>query len=350
MRLGDLAHGRDNNFQLIRFLSATAVIVFHCYALTGRLALEPVALLLGNESTGSIGVKSFFVVSGFLVTRSFIERGSLRAFLAARVLRIYPALIVATLFSVAVAAWSSAIALPAFLADPLTHRYVLGNGLGWRTEFVLPGAFPDNPFPHGVNGSLWTIPIEIRMYLFCAAFGVLGLLNRRFSFNVALAALIAFFAWQPELLPIEPANEYARGFAMNFAAGAFACVHRDRIALHPGAAALAVALMAWNPGGVGTGPLMVPLLAYALLVLAYHPQMRFSAFNRLGDYSYGLYLYAFPIQQALVLLNRDITPWRLFALALPLTLAVAALSWHGVEKPALGLKSRFRSAAESISA
>ena len=82
------------------------------------------------------------------------------------------------------------------------------------------------------------------------------------------------------------------------------------------------------------------LLAYALLTFALHPKLRLAAFNRFGDYSYGLYVYAFPIQQALVSLEPGLGPLGLFALASVATLAVAIVSWHGMEKPALGLKSK----------
>jgi peptidoglycan/LPS O-acetylase OafA/YrhL len=89
------------------------------------------------------------------------------------------------------------------------------------------------------------------------------------------------------------------------------------------------------------GPASLALLAYVLLTFALHPKLRFAAFNRIGDYSYGLYVYAFPIQQALVHVQRDLGPIALFAAAFALTLLVAIASWHGMEKPALGLKSRF---------
>jgi peptidoglycan/LPS O-acetylase OafA/YrhL len=79
-----------------------------------------------------------------------------------------------------------------------------------------------------------------------------------------------------------------------------------------------------------------------ILVLAYHPRVRFNAYNRVGDYSYGVYVYAFPLQQTLVERLPSLQPLALFALALPCTLAVAMLSWHALERPALALKSRAR--------
>src|SRR5205823_1760511 len=102
-----------------------------------------------------------------------------------------------------------------------------------------------------------------------------------------------------------------------------------------------LALIVVNPMGIGRGVLFDPLLTYALLMLAYHPALQWRAFNGLGDYSYGLYVYSFPIQQTIVYVMPEVSPLLLFALAMLLTLAVAALSWHMVEKPLLGLKSRF---------
>ena len=133
----------------------------------------------------------------------------------------------------------------------------------------------------------------------------------------------------------------AMRLALAFALGAFAWVNREWIPLSPSAASIAALLLAINPGDIVRGPLFVPLAAYILLTLALHPMLRFASFNRIGDYSYGLYLYAFPIQQALVHAQPDIGPFTLFAEAFGSTLAVAIFSWYGIERPALGLKSTF---------
>jgi peptidoglycan/LPS O-acetylase OafA/YrhL len=88
--------------------------------------------------------------------------------------------------------------------------------------------------------------------------------------------------------------------------------------------------------------LLPPLLVYTVLVIAYDPRLRVRALNRTGDYSYGLYVYAFPVQQTLVRHFAGIEPAWLFALTLPITGMLAAMSWHWLEQPALALKSRFR--------
>jgi peptidoglycan/LPS O-acetylase OafA/YrhL len=126
-----------------------------------------------------------------------------------------------------------------------------------------------------------------------------------------------------------------------FALGSLASVWRGAMPVSLTVAAIALLLVIVNPAGLARGVLFAPLLAYIVLVAAYHPRLTWPAFNRLGDYSYGVYVYSFPIQQTLIERIPGIEPMPLFALALPLTLAVAVLSWHCIERPALGLKSRF---------
>ena len=83
-------------------------------------------------------------------------------------------------------------------------------------------------------------------------------------------------------------------------------------------------------------------VAYGTLVLAYHPRIQWRAYNRVGDYSYGLYVYAFPVQQTIISRIPGLTSVELFLVSFPVTLALAAISWHALERPMLALKSRFR--------
>ncbi len=341
MRLSELAQGRDNNFQLIRFLAATAVILFHCYALTNRWTDEPLWRLAPELNLGALGVQCFFVVSGFLVTRSWLDRRRLVQFVAARALRIYPALACATAVSIALAAWSSTMPLPAFLADPATADYAWRTALGWTFRDRLPGAFATNPFPHGVNGSLWTLPIELRLYVVIALAGTIGLVGRRCLWLAALLAAGALFFARPDLLPLEPNDGVTRNLVLLFMLGSVACAWRASLPVSLAGLGVALALVVANPFALGRGALFPWLLAYAVLVVAYHPRLTWRAFNRVGDYSYGLYIYAFPLQQTLVARLPGLEPLALFAWSLPLTLALSVASWHLLEQPALGLKSRF---------
>lgn len=345
-RLGARTAGRENNVQLLRLVAAAAVVVFHCYALTDQWTREPLYRLVPELNLGALGVKMFFVISGFLVTQSWLAHPRFRTFVASRVLRIYPALIAATLFTIALAAASSTQPLRAFLGDPLTLDYLWRTASGVEVRDRLPGAFAANPFPDAVNGSLWTLPIELRLYVGLLAAGLAGLLARRRAWiGVVALGIVVCALWPPPLalaLNTAPNAVVVLKLALLFALGSVAYVWRNAIPLARSGVLIAAALVAWDPGGVFRGPLFEPLLAYSILVIAYHPHWQWPAFNRIGDYSYGLYVYSFPLQQTLV---QRVSPWEplvLFAVALPCALAAAALSWHALERPALGLKSGFR--------
>jgi peptidoglycan/LPS O-acetylase OafA/YrhL len=340
--LSALAHGRDNNFQLIRLAAAAAVVFFHSYALTNHWTDEPLWRVIPELNFAVLGVASFFVISGFLVTQSWLARAGVVPFVAARVLRIYPALICAVAFTVALAWASSAFDAAAFFGNPQTLDYVLHVTPGWEMRYRLPGAFAANPVPHDVNGSLWTLPVELRLYAAVLVAGITGLLARPIAWLLVLSALLVLLVLRPEWFPMPALDSVTKDLLLLFALGSLAYVWRNAIPVSLAVAAVAMLLVVLNPAGLARGILMLPLLAYLVLVAAYHPWLSWPAFNRVGDYSYGVYVYAFPIQQILVERIPLIEPLPLFALALPATLAVAVLSWHCVEKPALGLKSRFR--------
>ncbi|MCC7112797.1 MAG: acyltransferase [Burkholderiales bacterium] len=340
--LAQASDGRDNNVLALRYLAAAGVILFHCYALTDRWIDEPLWRVAPPLNFGALGVQVFFVLSGVLVARSWIERPSLAAYAAARALRIYPALVAATILTIALAGAGSALPWREFLASGATWRYLAGTATGYDALAALPGAYAANPYPHAVNGSLWTLPVELRLYVAVAIAGVLGLLVRPRAWLVASALLVgAALAW-PDRVPLDPRGPDTRLAALLFLLGSLATVWRARVVLSVPAAALLVVAVAVDPGGaLREGPAFAVALAYVVLVVGWHPALRVPAVHRAPDASYGLYVYAFPIQQTIVRLDRDIGPLALFAATLAATLALAALSWTLIEAPALRLKSRF---------
>jgi peptidoglycan/LPS O-acetylase OafA/YrhL len=340
-RLAALAHGRDNNFQLIRLLAATAVVLFHSYALTNHWTDEPLWRRVPELNFGALGVACFFVISGFLVTQSWLARERVVPFVAARALRIYPALAGAVVLTLTLAWMSGTLAWGAFFTDPQTLDYIAHVTPAWEMRHQLPGAFAANPTPHDVNGSLWTLPVELRLYVAVLVAGMFGLLARRVAFFAVLWLLLLWCVWRPLGLPPPPFDKVTGDLVLLFALGSLAFAWRKSIPVSLGIAAVVLLLVIVNPADLARGPLFAPLLAYIVLVAAYHPRLAWPAFNRVGDYSYGVYVYSFPIQQTLVQRIPGIEPAPLFAMAMTLTLVVAALSWHCLEQPALGLKSRF---------
>jgi len=345
--LAEQAAGRDNNVLAIRYAAAASVILFHCYALTDHWLDEPLYAAFAPMNLGALGVEVFFVLSGFLVTQSWLQHPSAKAFAMARVLRIYPALVAATVFTIVVAGASSTLPWGEYLASPTTWRYFVRTASGFDVVDKLPGVFADNPFPHAANGSLWTLPVELRLYVLVGLVGIVGLLARPGAWLVAAIALcLAMVAW-PDLVPLDPNTRGTRLAAFLFVLGSLASVWRRHVPLSLPGAALALALpFADAHGFARDGPLFALLLSYVVLVVAYHPALRLPGLAGKPDYSYGLYVYAFPIQQTLVRLAPGIAPSLLFVAAVALTLAIAALSWHALEAPALRLKSRFRSSPD----
>jgi peptidoglycan/LPS O-acetylase OafA/YrhL len=339
MHIADRTECRDNNFNLIRFAAASGVIWFHSYALALKPADEPLfRSFLHPFDVGFLAVAAFFVVSGFLVTRSFAMRRTPIAFVAARLLRIYPGLALAALFTVVLAGICSTLPWRDYLSAPATHEYLWRTATGWNIVDTLPGAFATNPYPRVVNGSLWTLPLELRMYLGCLIAGLLGLFQRTWMFNITFAMGVALFWLMPEWFPIEQGRWIARQLGLAFALGGLAWVNRNRIPISPLAAGAAGLLLLVSPVSLRS-ILVLPVLAYALLAFAMHPMFQIPAFTRTGDYSYGLYIYAFPIQQALLSRPGPPDPVAIFAWTFPAALALAFISWHVVEKPALRLKS-----------
>jgi peptidoglycan/LPS O-acetylase OafA/YrhL len=330
-----LARRRDN-FLALRMIAAILVVLGHCYALSapGNTERDPGLRLLGHTYTHLAGVMMFFAISGHLVTLSWQRRPDLARFLRARALRILPALatcvvLTAFVFGPLLTGWPIA----AYLADAQPYRYVAGNATLLSLQWFLPGVFTENPVSPFVNSSLWTLPVEALLYLVVAACGVLGLLRGRRLANLAILALVGvFLAW-----PLARGDlGIDRMLMAFFAFGALMCVNRDHVPVaFPVLAALAFAGWALHDTAAYRY-LLAAAIAYGAFWLAYGPRIPWP--SRIGDWSYGTYLWAFPVEQAVLALTPLREPLALFAATLPPTLLLAALSWHFVEQPALRRK------------
>jgi peptidoglycan/LPS O-acetylase OafA/YrhL len=167
LKLSNCTQSKDNNFNLIRIIAAVAVLITHSFALVnGTGDAEPFRYSLGM-TIGSIAVDVFFITSGFLVSASLINRQSTVEFILARFLRIYPALLVMLFLSVFVlGVFFTSLPLSSYLLDSKTYIYLLKcSTLVAGVVYQLPGVFDKNPYQYAINGSLWTMPYEIRMYI-----------------------------------------------------------------------------------------------------------------------------------------------------------------------------------------
>jgi peptidoglycan/LPS O-acetylase OafA/YrhL len=343
----EYARGRDNNLNLIRFLAASAVLVSHSYPIAGAAGAEPLVKFIGI-SGGAVAVDIFFATSGFLVTRSLLTSGHTLDFVVARILRIYPALLaVIALTVVGLGVAATSLSWQAYLRHAQTKDYLMNAAAIFNTRFFLPGVFDGNPYPSSVNGSLWTLMWELRMYgvvaLTWLALRPSGSARLRWYGRVviALAVVFAGLSIAPFLtqLPVFETDDYqsAARFGTTFFCGAGFYVLRDRIELNRLPLAISAAMLV---AGVllKFWPLYYFALTYLVLYAAYVPAGSVRRFNGVGDYSYGIYIYAFPIQQSVSAMAPAISPSGMTLIALPITLALAWCSWHLIEKRALGAR------------
>jgi peptidoglycan/LPS O-acetylase OafA/YrhL len=335
-----LKQGRDN-FLLLRLLAAAMVIFGHSYAVAQIPGVHDFIGMAGwgpGVYTGSIAVDIFFVVSGFLVVGSYVKRRDLKFFVRSRFLRIVPAYLACVVITAyVIGPLVTQLPFGEYLRHPGTVGYVLKNLNFTSLEWYLPGVFESNPHPGVVNGSLWTLPAEVRMYIWVAVFGLLGLLHRRWAFNLVLGTLFVLSTWFPETaIGMFRVDSYFR-LAGLFALGAFLYVNREFIPVNGYIAAALILLTWWLHGTPHFMSLFGLALGYTSLWFAYVPKLQW--FNRLGDYSYGVYLWGFPVQQCVAWTIGTPSPMQVFTIAMPTTLLIAMVSWHWLEKPALKLKN-----------
>ena len=343
MQLSSFTPGKNNNFNLIRIIAALAVLVGHSFALLRQP--EPFSQLLGM-SLGSMAVDIFFIASGFLVAGSLLIKQSMSEYVLARILRIYPALLTMLLVTVfLLGAFFTSFSLASYYADSQIYLYLIKClTLISGVRYYLPGVFDSNPFKGAVNGSLWTLVYEVKMYIYLAMLWLTSSLVKHhrvkfFEYLIVLCTALAIALVFVHHFYIKDESNAVRLFFMFFS-GASYWILKER-----------VKLLGPLFGGVSVALLVSPFfnqqvffvlyqlgIAYLLFYLAYIPAGTIRKYNAAGDYSYGVYIYAFPVQQSVVALFPDMSVLQMMLLSALITLILAILSWHLIERRALRLK------------
>lgn len=334
--------GIGPGFDAARVALALAILCWHSVMTSYGLEAELAVWASPYSAPLSALMPMFFALSGFLVMGSFERTRDLKTFLGLRALRILPALTTEILISAFVlGSLLTTRPLASYFTDPLFFKY-FGSLVG-KVSVALPGVFETNPRPGLVNVSLWTIAPELTCYMYLGLQVALRL--RRFGVTVAACALIlANVAADVGGAPTSGADGVvlSRFLVLSFALGNLLYVWRDRIPFR------------WDLAGLcaGAGLLLVrdPHLVYlALAGFAY--LIVFVGCCRVplpypfstGDYSYGIYLYAFPIQQTFAQFfpaHRQAF-WSILA-CVPVVCCIAFASWWLVEKPALRFRKFLR--------
>ena len=309
---------RANSFDLLRLLAAAAVIYHHVFAIRRDEIPH-----LGYMDFGELGVGIFFAISGYLVTSSWRRAPQARAFFLKRALRIFPGLIASLILTVLVLSSFSTLGHAAYFSSQETLLYIVRNALLYPVTYELPGVFDRNDLPGVVNGSLWTLRLEFTFYIGIAALGLIGALRASTTialmFVSAVVAIALYVVW-PDLSGGGLLRLLALTcvFGFIFISGAWMSISGFEAK--------------WWMAGISLALLFTPLWFLALPVLAIYLG-KFNSPALPADISYGLYIYAFPIQQILST-NGSLNIWTSLALTVP----IAVLSWFFVERPALAFK------------
>lgn len=326
-----------DNFNFLRLLAAWLVLFSHAYPLTGAGAAEPLlALTSGKMTLGTLAVGMFFSISGYLITGSAYARSSFGSFLSARVRRIFPALtVVVVLSAIALGPLMTSLSLIHYFSNTSVLTYVLRNLSLFHLQYGLPGVFDATPYGAVVNGSLWTLPIEFALYLAIGAsvFGLrlLGWQQRPLIPLLAIGA-ISLTCWY---LLLQGSTSGAVLLIPYFMLGSACRLSRRWLAFK---GVIAASLLAMAMLGSLANWKIFPMLAscaisYGTLWFAGNRNwiVPFNA-ERIGDLSYGIYLFAFPVQQTVLALGLAHTPEMLALVATLLVLPLAWGTWRGIER------------------
>jgi peptidoglycan/LPS O-acetylase OafA/YrhL len=338
-----------NNFDLLRLFAALLVFWFHALAFTGRVP----PLLFSWVPPGPLGVYIFFLISGYLVSKSWDSDPDALRFLARRSLRIFPALAVLVLLSALVAGPAlTTLSLHDYFHNTRLRQYFCNLIL--LPHYALPGVFDHMRFASVFNGSLWSLTVEYTLYLALLLLGVAR--APRWAIAVlTLAGCWATLQWslvrENLVVVYGMVLQDVVQFGVYFLLGV--CVNRFRLERWmtvTGLCASIVLMIAAEPWPMVSRA--VSWIAFPLIFLTFGLSTSIAArwLARLGDYSYGVYIYAFPVQQSVLYLFPSLSMTAYVLLSLALTFAFAAASWHLVEQRALRHKPRRRRLVAATSA
>lgn len=325
---------KQDNFLILRVVAALLVIYGHSIPLTmDHGSIDIFLRLHWPVYSGDVAVFIFFTISGFLVTGSYLANQNGYLYYLNRIFRIVPAYLLVLVVSVLIIG-------PVFTTEPLhsyfgssdTRHYLTQNLMFLPSmSWMLPGVFEHHRYT-AVNGSLWSIPVEVWMYILVAMLGIFGCLRYRFLtvFVITAFMLAAFF--KPAFFP-----EWSRPCAFFFV-GILAQLYKRYIPVRHDIF-LCLAILSYF--AVDTKSYIYVLgvtISYFCFWFAYlTPRVNIESW---GDPSYGIYLWGWPIQQIMIEWFPHVTPMLNFLCCVPIAVGLGYLSWHYIESPALMWKVR----------
>lgn len=331
--LGEVGRSRDNNLDVIRFLAAFMVIFSHSFPLTmGADYSDPLSTWTDTSlSVGGIAVAVFLIMGGYLIAGSMERKKTGKAYFKARCTRIFPELIfVVVCCALIIGPFWSTYTPVEYYTNPGTWMYLL-NGV-FVLIHNLPGVFVTNTYPGVVNGPLWVLPLEFACYVLCFFMYRLGFFDKKrykaFFVACALSAVVVFIAFGHNSMIVSLARP-----TYLFIIGVGFYLFRDQVAMDGRVALACFALMVVFIALKLDILAMLLFFPYLFLYIAFATKHTLSGFARHGEFSYGMYLWGWPIQQTLCFLTGNTINWYENALiACILSIGFGALNYFVVSK------------------
>lgn len=334
-----------HGFAWIRMIGAVLVIYGHSSPLAGTGVLFDENWALQPDEGVLMG---FFAMSGFQITESWVRDPHPGRFAAKRVLRLWPPMLTVTLaMALIVGPMVTTLSVGDYFAAHGTWAYVINNAGMLTLQHELPGVFVDNPWPNAVNGSLWTLPMELIAYAGLFVLLLLGAARKERRWLVVVA-LVALVIWDRHLeqtpgpesagsllsVPVESLVAFLVAFAFGVVLNLY------RIPLSPLAAGAGIVVLALMPNSIAASFLMVFVVSYAVVLAGHFWPAKLTVPGVWVNGSYGVYVWGFPIQQLLAMAGVR-NQWLMLVCAAPLAYVVGTLSWKFIEDPTMKLRHYF---------
>lgn len=347
---------KENSFNIVRLLLAISVVYSHSFILYGSKKTDIlVRITNGQIDFGSLAVNGFFIISGFLITQSMLNSKGYIDYLIKRCIRIFPAFLVSLLFC-------------AFVIGPIVssysiQEYFFTNNILEPLNFVWKNitmnisgyswgfhdVFVNNPFASSVNGSIWTLKHELGCYFIVMIFSffyvfknrstllvisivtlLLAILNIKFGINVLN---LNESYW---LLGIAEYNSFII-FSCYFIMGSLIYIYKDKLKVNYRYLLLCTLLIMLGNKTSNLKIILLLVLPYFLISICLITNIK--SVTKYGDFSYGIYIYSFPIQQLIVnYIGQNISLTTYIILSIIISFIFAVVSWRFIERPFLYLK------------
>jgi len=333
IRLSDTIGMKSENLHLMRFIASIMVIISHSFIISTGVECNEwfVVLSNGQLTMGGFAVAVFFLCGGYLIAMSAEKNQTAGKFFKARALRLFPPLVFSTFFTILICGLVSEWGQIMYYTSPTTWEY-MKNSIFWRV-YYLPGVFTGNPYGPTVNGSLWTLPVEFICYILCFIAMKLKLTKKKtYPFTAPFVIAGAVLVWILGLT-IPMARELIRPVLL-FYIGMGYWIYRENIFFNVRNVVIAIAVF-FLLMIVGQGTFaMLLAFPYIMMYIWFGMKQCSSKLGKLGDYSYGIYLWGFPVQQLVVHFYPEffMEPVLNAILSIPVAIAFGMITYWVAEK------------------